>query len=377
MKKVAVVILNWNTKDYLRKFLPGVLASAGCAPDGDSSASDHEVIVADSASTDGSMEVMAELFPKVRTIILDRNYGFTGGYNRALAQLQGQFEYYLLLNSDIDVPRRWLGPLVEWMESHPRCGACAPKLHSWYEKDMFEYAGAAGGYLDRFGYPFCRGRVMKSVEKDKGQYDGHPNEVFWASGAALMVRSHLWHRMGGLDDRFFAHMEEIDLCWRLQLAGYTVCVVPGSTVLHLGGGTLPATSPFKLRLNFRNNLLMLSNNLAKSYGSKIMRKTGKIDVAAHRGWKKAQRVIFLRMLLDGASAMVYLLTFKPKYFRAVIDAHEEYRKLDSAMSEAQLWDWLSSHAKDVDIHGWYKGWIVYDSLRGRRQMWRRVHRFRS
>lgn len=377
MKKTAIVILNWNTRDYLRKFLPGVLASALCAPDGDCSGSEHEVIVADNASTDGSMELMAQMFPKVRTISMDRNLGFTGGYNKALESLEGQFEYYLLLNSDIDVPRRWLGPLMEWMESHPECGACAPKLHSWDRKDMFEYAGAAGGLLDRFGYPFCRGRLMKAVEKDKGQYDSHPNEVFWVSGAAFLVRSAIWHRMGGLDDRFFAHMEEIDLCWRMQLAGYSVCVVPESMVLHLGGGTLPAASPFKLKLNFRNNLLLLDNNLAKSYGSQILRKTGKVDVAAHKGWKKAGRTIFLRMILDGASAMIYLLTFRPKYFRAVLDAHEEFRKLRTGMDEAQLWKWLQKHGADADIHGWYRGWIVCDSLLDRYTMWKRIHRFRA
>lgn len=377
MKKTAIVILNWNTRDYLRKFLPGVLASAGCAPDGDCSMSEHEVIVADSASTDGSMDLLAGMFPRMRTIALDGNYGFTGGYNRALAKLEGQFEYYLLLNSDVDVPRRWLGPLLNWMESHPECGACAPKLHSWDRKDMFEYAGAAGGLLDRFGYPFCRGRLMKAVERDKGQYDSHPNEVFWVSGAAFLVRSALWHRMGGLDDRFFAHMEEIDLCWRMQLAGYSVCVVPGSMVLHLGGGTLPAASPLKLRLNFRNNLLLLDNNLAKSYGSQILRKTGKIDVAAHRGWKKAARTITLRMMLDGASALVYLMTFRPKFFRAVLDAHREFRELRTEMDEAQLWNWLQQHGMDADIHGWYRGWIVCDSLLDRHTMWKRIHRFRA
>lgn len=377
MKKTAIVILNWNTKDYLRKFLPGVLVSAGCAPDGDSSTSDHEVIVADNASTDGSMELMADLFPKVRTIVLDRNYGFTGGYNKALETLRGQFAYYLLLNSDIDVPRRWLEPLVCWMEKHKECGACAPKLHSWYGKDMFEYAGAAGGYLDRFGYPFCRGRVMKSVEKDRGQYDDLPNEVFWASGAALMVRSELWHKMGGLDDRFFAHMEEIDFCWRLQLSGHSVCVVPESTVLHLGGGTLPATSPWKLKLNYRNNLLMLSNNLAKSYGAAILQESGKIDVAAEKGWRKARRVLGFRLMLDYASAFVYLCTFRFRFFKAVLEAHEEYKSMRTELSEPQLWDWLGKHGKNVSIHGWYGRWIVLDSILDKRRMWRRIHRFRS
>ncbi len=377
MKKTAIVILNWNTKDYLRKFLPGVLASAGCAPDGESSGSENEVIVADSASEDASLELMAKSFPKVRTIPLDKNYGFTGGYNRALKQLEGDFEYYLLLNSDVDVPEGWLGPLLEWMENNPGCGACAPKLHSWFEKDMFEYAGAAGGYLDRYGYPFCRGRVMKLVEKDCGQYDEHPKEVFWASGAALMVRSSLWHKLDGLDDRFFAHMEEIDLCWRIQLAGYSVCVVPQSTVFHLGGGTLPADSPWKLKLNYRNNLLMLENNLAKSCAADFFKRTGKTGTAAVRGRKKARRIIFFRMVLDGCSALVYLLTLKFIYFKAVREAHAEYRKLRSVTGEPQLSEWLDRYGKEVQVHGIYPRWIVLQRIAGKKGMWRKVHDFRG
>ena len=213
--KTAIVILNWNTRNYLREFLPGLIASK--------EGMDAEVIVADNASVDDSLDVLTREFPGVRQIPLDRNYGFTGGYNRALAQVEA--DYFVLINSDIDVPKDWLQPLVAWMDSHPKCGACGPKLLSMYDRDSFEYAGAAGGLLDRYGYPFCRGRVMSMVEKDEGQYDT-PADVFWVSGACLMVRSRLWKRLGGLDDRFFAHMEEIDLCWRIQLAGYTVTVVP-------------------------------------------------------------------------------------------------------------------------------------------------------
>ena len=234
--RTAVVILNWNTKGYLRDFLPGLIAST--------KGMDAEVIVADSASTDGSLEMLSQEFPAVRQIPLDKNYGFTGGYNRALAQVEA--DYFVLINSDIEVPESWLRPLVAWMDAHPECGACGPKLLSWHERDRFEYAGAAGGLLDRYGYPFCRGRVMSRVEKDEGQYDA-PADVFWVSGACLLVRSLLWKQLGGLDDRFFAHMEEIDLCWRLQLAGYRIDVVPESVVWHIGGGTLPNNSPFKLR----------------------------------------------------------------------------------------------------------------------------------
>ncbi|MBO4756073.1 MAG: glycosyltransferase family 2 protein, partial [Bacteroidales bacterium] len=240
--KTAVVILNYNTRDYLKQFLPGLLASC--------EGLDAEVVVADNASADGSVELMQTEFPQVPLIRLEENFGFTGGYNRALAQVDA--DCFVLINSDIEVPRGWLKPLMDWMESHPECGACGPKLLSYRERDTFEYAGAAGGLLDRYGYPFCRGRIMQKVEKDHGQYDV-PANVLWCSGACLMVRASVWRNLGGLDDRFFAHMEEIDLCWRMQLAGWKVTLVPESYVYHIGGGTLPNESPFKLRLNFRNN----------------------------------------------------------------------------------------------------------------------------
>ncbi|MBR3989144.1 MAG: glycosyltransferase family 2 protein, partial [Bacteroidales bacterium] len=222
--KTAVVILNYNTRDYLSKFLPGLIASC--------KGLDAQVIVADNASRDDSVTLMKTVFPDVRLIELDQNYGFTGGYNRALAQVEA--EYFVLINSDIEVPGNWLHPLVEWMDAHPDCGACGPKLISFHERDTFEYAGAAGGLLDKYGYPFCRGRLMQHVEKDHGQYDT-PANVLWCSGACLMVRASLWKELGGLDERFFAHMEEIDLCWRLQLRGWKVTVVPESYVYHIGG----------------------------------------------------------------------------------------------------------------------------------------------
>ncbi|MBR6933336.1 MAG: glycosyltransferase family 2 protein [Bacteroidales bacterium] len=304
--KTAVVILNWNTKDYLRQFLPPLLSSV--------SGLDAEVIVADSASTDGSMQMMAEEFPDIRRILLPENYGFTGGYNRALAQVDA--EYFVLINSDIEVPSGWLGPLVDWMDTHPECGVCGPKLLSWYRRDTFEYAGAAGGLLDKLGYPFCRGRVMGKVEKDTGQYDS-PADVMWVSGACLMVRSRLWKALGGLDDRFFAHMEEIDFCWRVQLEDFRVTVVPESRVYHIGGGTLPSTSPWKLKLNFRNDLLMMENNLARTYASRGCR----------HPFGRAARTLFLRRILDGCSALVYLLTGNIPYFKAVLAAHREFRSL--------------------------------------------------
>lgn len=324
--KIAVVILNWNTKDYLRRFLPPLLDSVSWFNAGETE-DWAEVIVADSASADGSIEMLSRDFPKVRRIPLDRNYGFTGGYNRALKELsvntaetgtpdsarelgsRGDFDLFILLNSDIEVTQIWLRPLAEWMKSHPDCGICGPKLHSWYEREKFEYAGAAGGLIDRFGYPFCRGRVLGKTEVDKGQYDS-PADVLWVTGACLVIRARLWDSLGGLDDRFFAHMEEIDLCWRMQLEGWKVTVVPDSVVYHLGGGTLPQNSPQKLYLNYRNNLLLLDNNLAQTIGK-----------------RRAGLRILVRKILDGCSAAVYLLTLKPAYFKAVWRAHRDARML--------------------------------------------------
>ncbi len=327
--KTAVVILNYNTRDYLKQFLPGLLASC--------EGLDAEVVVADNASSDGSVELMQTEFPQVPLIRLEENFGFTGGYNRALAQVDA--DCFVLINSDIEVPKGWLKPLVAWMESHPECGACGPKLISYKERDTFEYAGAAGGLVDRYGYPFCRGRVMQKVEKDHGQYDT-PANVLWCSGACLMVRASLWRALGGLDDRFFAHMEEIDLCWRMQLRGWKVTVVPKSFVYHIGGGTLPNESPFKLRLNFRNNLLLLENNLPATLGS--------------RG--KARRRILVRMCLDGASALLFLVQGKWSFYRAVLEAHREYRKL---RKPGEL---LPNPAKPEGI---YNGWIVPKGLFGK------------
>ena len=337
--KTAVVILNWNTKDYLERFLPGLLDGVRTE--------DAEVVVADSASTDGSMEMMQERFPQVRRIVLDENYGFTGGYNRALAQIEA--EYYVLINSDIEVAGGWLAPLVRWMDSHPDCGACAPKLRSFQDRGSFEYAGAAGGRIDRWGYPFCRGRILSRVEQDRGQYDS-PADVFWVSGACLMTRSSLWSKMGGLDDRFFAHMEEIDYCWRLQLEGYRVCCVPESVVYHLGGGTLPQGSPWKLKLNFRNNLLMLDNNLRRTFIAEGM--------SPRKASGKARRIIFWRKCLDGCSAAVYLLTGRWKSFKAVLEAHGEAKRLAAEHAPAEQLPLPPGRS----VTGRYGGSIVLASL---------------
>ena len=229
--RLSIVILNWNTKDYLRKFLPGLIESV--------KGSDAGVVVADNGSTDGSVSMLEEEFPSVRVLPFKENHGFTGGYNKAFDIIYEEFrpEYFLLINSDIEVVPGWLQPLIAHMDAHPQCGACSPKLLSWYERGSFEYAGAAGGFMDKFGYTFCRGRLMKEVERDEGQYDG-VKDVFWASGAFLMVRSSVFKELGGLDERYFAHFEEIDLCWRMQVRGLRVSVVPQSVAYHLGGGTL-------------------------------------------------------------------------------------------------------------------------------------------
>lgn len=365
--KTAVVILNWNTEGFLRDFLPGLLRSV-------SKIEGAEVIVADNASTDGSLTVMKEMFPQVKTIAFDSNHGFTGGYNKAFESICGTAEspaadtpeYFLLINSDIEVTEGWLQPLVDWMENHPSCGACAPKLHSWQERDKFEYAGAAGGCLDRFGFPFCRGRIMGRLETDRGQYDT-PEDVFWATGACLMVRSEVYRSLGGLDERFFAHMEEIDLCWRMQLEGWTVTVVPESIVYHVGGGTLPATSPFKLFLNFRNNLLMLDNNLSRTYALMLSRQGIPLEKAARRGRRRAGAEILFRRCLDAGAALIYALTFRWGCLKSVIRADKEYRRLRKDPDVQETFSWLKSSAPTAGVKGFYGRSIILASmLKGRK-----------
>lgn len=348
--KTAVVILNWNTEEFLRRFLPGLIRSV---EDVDGA----EIIVADNASTDGSMKVMKDEFPHIRTIAFDKNTGFTGGYNKAFDQIDS--DLFVLINSDIEVTQGWLEPLITWMSAHPECGACAPKLHSFQEREKFEYAGAAGGYIDRFGYPFCRGRIMKRLETDHGQYDS-PADVFWATGACLMVRSDVYRKLGGLDDRFFAHMEEIDLCWRMQLAGYKVTVVPGSLVFHVGGGTLPATSPFKLYLNFRNNRLMLENNLAKTFALAFSKSGMEAEKAARNGIRKAGQIISIRKILDAMSALVYLLTFRIDCLKSVLKAYKDAEKMLRKPSLKEVTDYVCS--SKAEVNGIYTKWIILRSM---------------
>ena len=303
--RVAVVVLNWNTVGYLRDFVPGILESLG---------SGDALVVADSGSTDGSLEYLEQNWPQVLRVPLEGNYGFAQGYNLAMERLAPlKAEYYLLLNSDVQVQPGWLEPLVGFMEQHPGCAICGPKLHAldkgpdgWVRTDRFEYAGAAGGCLDALGYPYCRGRILKKVEQDKGQYDSLPSGVAWVTGAALMIRRSAWESLGGFDGEFFAHMEEIDLCWRAQLRGWTVDVVPESLVWHIGGGTLPQESPFKLKLNFRNSLWMLRRNLPSTVGP-----------------ARAFLKLTARRLLDWGSALVYLLGGRHDFAKAVVQAHRD------------------------------------------------------
>ena len=271
---IAVVILNWNGAEMLRRFLPSVVEHS--PPLG-------EVIVADNGSTDESLEILQQEFPEVRTLVLDRNYGFAEGYNEAFRQLEiiapQRYEYYLLINSDVRVTADWLRPLHTYMEQHPDVAAAQPKLRAEWAHDTLEYAGAAGGYIDRYGYPFCRGRLLSVVEKDRGQYDDNAS-IFWATGAALLIRQSDWWDVGGLDGRFFAHNEEIDLCWRLRARGRGIVCVPQSVVYHVGGGTLPQEHPRKTYLNFRNNLTMLFKNLPDAELKHVMRVRRFLDFVA-------------------------------------------------------------------------------------------------
>jgi GT2 family glycosyltransferase len=267
MDKLAIVILNWNGGKMLQRYLPTVLQY---------SRGDASIYVADNASTDDSLTLLSE-FPECNVIRLAKNWGFAEGYNQALRHIDAT--YYLLLNSDIEVTHHWLTPLIEFMDVHPEVAACQPKLLSIFNKDMFEYAGASGGFLDRFGYPFCRGRIFDTIEQDNGQYD-YATEILWATGAALMIRSKDYWEAGGLDSRFFAHNEEIDLCWRLRIRGRKIYCLPESYVFHVGGGTLPKSNPMKTFLNFRNNLTMLYKCLPDSELSSVMRRRWFLDYLA-------------------------------------------------------------------------------------------------
>ena len=289
--KVAVVILNWNGKKFLGDFLPGVI---------EHSCNDAEIIVADNDSSDDSVAYLKKYFPQIRIIQNKVNGGFAKGYNDALSQVKA--EYYVLLNSDIEVSPNWINPVIELMETDKDIVACQPKLRGFDAKEEFEYAGAAGGYIDKYGYPFCRGRLFQSIEKDEGQYDDVA-EIFWATGACLFVKADIYHKLGGLDERFFAHMEEIDFCWRAKNKGYKIMYCPDSVVFHVGGGTLPKKSWRKTYLNMRNNIIMLYKNLPSD---------------------RLFKVFIARLFLDGAAAFKFLIDGGFKDFFAVIKAHFKF-----------------------------------------------------
>lgn len=291
MTRVAIVILNWNGKSFLQQFLPGVIAN---------SPSYAEVIVADNASTDDSVQWLNGNYPAIRIIQNATNGGFAQGYNEALAAVDA--EYYVLLNSDIEVTPGWLGPMINLLDSRKDIAACQPKIRAFHQRDEFEYAGAAGGFVDKWGYAFCRGRMFDTYEKDNGQYDDDC-EVAWATGACLVIRKSDWINAHGLDADFFAHMEEIDLCWRLRNQGRKIWYVHESVIYHVGGGTLNKTSPRKTYLNFRNNLILLTKNHAsRMFALKI----------------------FLRMCMDGIAAFRFLFSGDGKHFMAVVKAHFSY-----------------------------------------------------
>lgn len=288
---VAVVILNWNGRSYLEKFLPVLIQHSN---------HEAEIIVADNASTDDSVALLQNSFPAIRVIQNAANGGFARGYNLALKQVEA--DYYILLNSDIEVTENWIRPIIELMESDPQIAACQPKIRSYHEPKKFEYAGAAGGYIDKYGYPFCRGRIFLAIEEDHGQYDDYA-EIFWATGACLFVRADLFHKFGGLDEDFFAHMEEIDFCWRLKNNGYRIMYCPASTVFHIGGGTLPKISWRKTYLNFRNNFILLYKNLPDD---------------------RLYQVFAVRLFLDGVAAFKFLFQAGFKDFWAVTRAHMSF-----------------------------------------------------
>lgn len=324
MDKTAVVILNWNGVEMLTRFLPQVI---------DYSRDDAVVYVADNASTDNSLEVLRKHFPEVNLVVLDKNWGFAEGYNRALEQIEA--EYYVLLNSDVEVSHHWLTPMIEFMDNHPDVAACQPKLLSEKSRDSFEYAGASGGFIDCYGYPFCRGRMFDTVETDNGQYD-YATEILWATGACMVVRASDFKEAGGFDARFFAHSEEIDLCWRMILMGKKIYCIPDSFVYHIGGATLPKNNPMKTYLNFRNNLTMLYKNLPDSELRHVMR---------------------VRAVLDYVAAFQALASGRTGDFKAIINGRKAFKKWLPEYRTVRAE--IQSMRKTDDIKGFYRHSILW------------------
>lgn len=327
--QVAVIILNWNGAALLREYLPEVVRNTDPAA--------ARIIVADNGSTDDSRRVLTEEFPQVETLLFDVNHGFAEGYNLALEATR--YPYTVLLNSDVAPAPGWVGGLLSHMEAHPDTAACQPKILSYRQPDSFEYAGACGGYIDRHGFPYCRGRIFGVCETDHGQYDS-PAEIFWASGAALMVRTSLYLEAGGLDAGFFAHMEEIDLCWRLKLMGFKIEAVPSATVYHLGGGSLPASNPRKTYLNFRNNLLMLHKNLPDSSRS---------------------RTLLRRRLLDTVAWAKFAMTFDWANAGAVWRAHRDFARMRGAYDSHPAVD-LIHKGRNILVDYYLRRHTTFNSL---------------
>jgi GT2 family glycosyltransferase len=321
LPSVAIVILNWNGKNFLEQFLPSVLSSAY---------KNYSLIVADNASTDGSVQFLQSTYPQIKILTSEMNNGFAKGYNAALAQVSA--DYYILLNSDVEVQPGWIEPVIELMESDKLIAACQPKILSYADKNKFEYAGASGGWLDSYGYPFSRGRVFDTCETDNGQYDD-VQQIFWASGAAFFVRAEIFKNAGGFDEYFFAHQEEIDFCWRLQLAGYKIFVQPKSVVYHVGGGTLSKENSRKTYLNFRNNLIMITKNLP----------------VAQALWK-----VPFRISLNKIFALKALLAGDGKTFIAVFKAHLHYLGWLFFKKRKNI-----SLGKNRSLYGLYKGLVVW------------------
>ncbi len=324
--KLSIVILNWNGSHHLRRFLPSVVKY--------SRYDWAEIIVADNLSTDDSCSLIKNEFPEVKLLQLNENYGFAKGYNQALSE--NFADYILLLNSDIEVTENWLEPLIQIMDNDPLIGACQPKILSLHEPQKFEHAGAAGGFIDHYGYPFCRGRIINSLETDNGQYD-NPISVFWASGAAMLIRGKLWHESLGFDGDFWAHMEEIDLCWRLKNKGFKMVVIPESKVYHLGGGSLAYGDPRKIYLNFRNNLFLLYKNLPEN---------------------RLLKTLFIRMTLDGIAAIQFLLTGQLKSFIRVLAAHRDFYKSLSSLRKKR--EALIAQIEVTSHPEIYKGSIIFE-----------------
>jgi GT2 family glycosyltransferase len=323
--KVAIVILNWNGKNFLSQFLPSVLKH--------SDASWVRVVIADNNSADGSVEFIRSAYPEIEVITFNKNHGYARGYALTLPQIQTQ--YYVLLNTDVEVTENWLDPLVSLMDQNTHIAAVMPKIRSFNQRENFEYAGAAGGFIDKFGYPFCQGRILTQIERDEGQYN-ETREVFWTSGACMLLRAEAYSRTGGLDGDFFAHMEEIDLCWRLKRLGYSIFYCPQSVVYHVGGGTLPNDNPRKLYYNYRNSLYLLFKNI-------------------HR--MGFLTILLPRMILDALSATAYLLQGKISFFFSVLRAHIRfYMSLRMLIHKRKIYNRIIAK---VNVNQIYKGSIVY------------------